>query len=385
MKIRIFNFDTKELINSFSINTKDGVGDFFKIARTILAKMQETDDILKIGKNLTVKDWGFNTVFQNGITANTMSKGASCTCFTSEMSFTFGSNESLQEKEPTCVTLWNPNVEGGVETLDLRVGFIIFEEGWVIANGKIGSNIFGSRHNCYIASIGSRNIRTCAKSGAKIFKDTKAILSYLKKHTDTFKFCVEKYDYQLSIESTCDYFEEEYNATLSGKKLEKAKLIDEEIAALLEEINTSAEDTGDGYDDYTLPDEVTKETIFNEVLYRMKKYDLWDAIVKDYIKDGKIYLSEAGGIVYDLNEPAKKIVDELIEEGKTPFHVVHTVTTFGDLYQVLFVSNDTTNWRYERGRKDGYMYNCCYNETYDEVEYSESKFISCHGGMQRIA
>ena len=60
------------------------------------------------------------------------------------------------------------------------------------------------------------------------------------------------------------------------KKLEKAKLIDEEIVALLEEINTSAEDTGDGYDDYTLPNEVTEDTIFNEVLYRMKKYDLWD-------------------------------------------------------------------------------------------------------------
>ena len=51
MKIMIFNYDTKELINTIELKTKEKVNNFFSISRTTLARMQETEDILKIGKN----------------------------------------------------------------------------------------------------------------------------------------------------------------------------------------------------------------------------------------------------------------------------------------------------------------------------------------------
>lgn len=380
MKIMIFNYDTKELINTIELKTKEKVNNFFSISRTTLARMQETEDILKIGKNLVVKDWGFDTLFHSGHTANTMDKGLSCSCITGENSFIFGPNSSLEEKAPKNVVLWNPNNENKEEVLDLRVGFVLYEEGWVISTGKTSSNILGITNTAYITSIGTRNIRSSFKSGAKIFKTKKSLLEYLKKHKETFKFCVEKYDYNLSIETTCDYFEQELS-----KKVVKAKEkeIDVEINSLLEEINY-CDDISDGYDDFDLPSEVNETTIREEILYRMKKYDLWDEIVKKYKSENKIYMSESGGIIYDLDETAKEIVEKVIEYACTPFHVIHTFSSIGEFYQVLFVSKDTSQWRYERGRKDGYMYNCCFNKTYDNIEFGESQFISCNGGMQRI-
>jgi hypothetical protein len=369
------------MINQVSINTKTGLNDFFRFARTDLARMQETDDILKIGKNLCVKDWGFKSYFTAGLVGNTMSKEGSMTCITGSNSFIFGSTENLDIEEPNNVLLYNDELPNKVEELPLKVGFVFYEEGWVLGNGKTNCNIFnimGSKS--YIASIGSRNIRTSSISGAKIFKTKKSMLDFLTKHREALEYCVETYGYHISMQPTNSYFETSYQETLKGKSLEKDIAISNEINELIDAINQSA--ISDGYDESHLPSEATIETMQAEVIYRMKKLNLWDVIIDEYRKSGKVYMSEYG-IIYELDDAAKKVVNEVLDKGYIPYHVVHTSTTIGEMYNVLYVSDDISNWKYERGNVDGYLYNVTYNVTIDDCEYGENCFIGGTGGLTR--
>ena len=97
-------------------------------------------------------------------------------------------------------------------------------------------------------------------------------------------------------------------------------------------------------------------------------------------------MSERGGIVYELDDNAKLAVKKITDKGYLPYHVVVSNTEFGTLYDVLYVSDCTDNWPYERVDKIGIIQNYCYNATNKMMsEYGSSQYISSNGGLTRIA
>lgn len=67
-------------------------------------------------------------------------------------------------------------------------------------------------------------------------------------------------------------------------------------------------------------------------------------------KKGIIWESENIGALYECNEQEKEIIKkfETEHEGCMVYHMIHTYTTFGELYNILYVSPDTEEWEQDK-------------------------------------
>lgn len=380
MKLLIFDFETKELLSSLELPSNDSL---FHLENEI-SKFQEQEDILKLGKTCVVRDLGIKEFFRKGFVRDSMSQNGSIEKHTSDFSMVYGYSNDIA-KEPDFVSILDENKE--VVKTTKKIGLVSYECGWVLNTGKESTNIFGGRNKTYLKSIGTRNFRGAPLGDCRLFKDKKALLTYVTKNKDALHFLVERYGYYWEVEPCCSNFEEDYNESLENmttNKKTKEEMISKELEELLSSINaddTSNEDTSD------LPQasELTYELMKKEALQRMRSLDLYSKIINEYENSDKIYFSEFGGMLYDLDEIAKRAVAKCRELGYVPYHVVKTNTTFGNLVQVLYVSNDVDNWPYERKQKNDCLYNLCYMENVDDYEFGESKFVAANGGLVRTA
>ena len=105
-----------------------------------------------------------------------------------------------------------------------------------------------------------------------------------------------------------------------------------------------------------LPDEVTEDIIRDEIMYRMKRLGLRQSIISDFMKNGKILKSEFGGFLYDLSDAEKAVAAQVKELGFTPYHVITSHTTIGDMIDVLYVSKNAEEWGNERPDNNNRMY-----------------------------
>ncbi len=86
-----------------------------------------------------------------------------------------------------------------------------------------------------------------------------------------------------------------------------------------------------------------------EALERMKMLKLSDTIIREFEKDGVINMSENGGILYWLDIDQQSIVNEFeTKHDAVVYHVIHSYTEFGELYALLYVSNDEDEWDYDK-------------------------------------
>ena len=86
-----------------------------------------------------------------------------------------------------------------------------------------------------------------------------------------------------------------------------------------------------------------------EALERMRMLKFHGNIIKEFDKEGIVNLSENGGFLYWLDSDQQAIVDEFeAEYNAVVYHVIHNFTEFGELYTLLYVSDEEEEWDYDR-------------------------------------
>lgn len=269
--------------------------------------------------------------------------------------------------------------KGDVQT-ECSYIFTVYPEGYVINTGKTGCNLFGVQHALYLVSIGKKNVKTGNLNGAHIFPSLTAVAQYMERHRDVFRYLVEKYGYEIRVEPACENFAKDMDAV---PEKEKKKI--PEIDKLIREINAS--DCLESEETEKLKGVATKKEMKREAIKRLTHLGVMEDVVESFISEGKIYMSEFGGILYDLDQGAKEAVERTEKQFPClPYAVIKTVHEVGILYAVLYVSKDKTEWKYQRPDKYGLCHAYVYNA--DEPDYSEGGEIcvqGAHGGLFRTA
>ena len=357
--VRIYNHDTKELINTFELNKNDmGFEALYEIERM----QQRGEDPLKLGvKGLT--ELGIRTIYHRGTADTTIpSEG------------TYSSREGQS------------NVVINGKELPLKVDVVMYKKGWVISIGKRGTNILGGQYDCYLSSIGTRNIRARMKADAHCFSTLDSILKYIKNHEDIFKYCVKEHGYQWGIELGNDYFREDLEG-LSPKKKDTIRKQEEEVSSVLNSINALIDESNDSARVDNLPSIVDDNALKKEAIDRMRKLGLWAKVIDAFRRSNIVYQSEHAGIIFDLDPKAQAACKVVMDDDKIPYHVVKTsYRDIGDVYAVLYVSKDVEDWQYERPDNRGILMCYGYNATNEYFsEYGDCMFQSANGGLVRVS
>lgn len=78
---------------------------------------------------------------------------------------------------------------------------------------------------------------------------------------------------------------------------------------------------------------------------RMKKIGIMEQPIKEFEENGKVNLSENGGLLYWLNDDEQKMVDDFEKENNgLVYHVIKSRTTIGLMYALLYVSEYEEEW-----------------------------------------
>ncbi|MDD4815521.1 MAG: hypothetical protein PHQ62_00050 [Clostridia bacterium] len=94
---------------------------------------------------------------------------------------------------------------------------------------------------------------------------------------------------------------------------------------------------------------MNKELQKNEAIERMKMLEIYPATIREFERDNIINKSEHGGILYWLDENEQEMVKKFEEKhNAVVYHVIHNYTGFGELYSLLYVSENETEWGYDR-------------------------------------
>lgn len=86
-----------------------------------------------------------------------------------------------------------------------------------------------------------------------------------------------------------------------------------------------------------------------EAIERMKMLKLFPNIIKEFEKEGIINMSENGGYLYWLDSDQQAMVDEFeAKHNALVYHIIHSYTQFGEMYALLYVSDDEDEWGYDK-------------------------------------
>lgn len=112
---------------------------------------------------------------------------------------------------------------------------------------------------------------------------------------------------------------------------------------------------------------VTREKKKEEAIKRMKVLGLFKPCIKAFEKYDELQLTEPTGGLYEFNDNAElnaKIKEFEEEYNALVYHVIHTYTQFGELYNFLYVSDYPEEYEYEMEElEDGYAIAYVWNKT----------------------
>lgn len=135
---------------------------------------------------------------------------------------------------------------------------------------------------------------------------------------------------------------------------------------------------------------VSKEIKKAEAINRMKALDLYAPYIKSFEKKDEIFLSEMTGGVYEFSdneELVEKIKSFEEENDVLVYHVIRTMTQFGELYNFLYVSDYEEEWDMDNADiAAGYALAYVWNKT-DEwcSEFGSIGVRGQFGGIVRTA
>lgn len=131
-----------------------------------------------------------------------------------------------------------------------------------------------------------------------------------------------------------------------------------------------------------------EEKQYQEALTRMVLLKLSSKCINAF-KQGKIWLSEGIGALYELNDNEKEIVEKFYYNNPNclVYHVIHNKFDFGECYTILFVSNYEEEWERDRNDiKQGYVFTYVKNVDYDDCSEFGTVYVKPNiGGLVRIS
>lgn len=134
---------------------------------------------------------------------------------------------------------------------------------------------------------------------------------------------------------------------------------------------------------------VTRENKKAEAIKRMQVLGLFKPCIKAFEKYDEVQLTEPNGGLYEFsdNEDLNTKIKEFEEEyNALVYHVIHTYTQFGELYNFLYVSDYEEEWEYDREDvKAGYAVAYVWNKTDEWMsEIGGIAVRELFGGLVRV-
>lgn len=108
---------------------------------------------------------------------------------------------------------------------------------------------------------------------------------------------------------------------------------------------------------------VITEKAKEEAVKRLECLKVHKNVLKEFKKEGVLNKSENMGILYWLDDEEKAIVDWFEKKNKAvAYHVIHQHTDIGELYNILYVILDDSEWEMDhedlaRGHALAYVVN----------------------------
>lgn len=186
----------------------------------------------------------------------------------------------------------------------------------------------------------------------------------------------ESNGYEYSLEYASSFFEEFYKKDL--EKSEKKALKHDEQMATIEELLSDINDTQD--EDLQ---HVYGKTQLEEAVIRMKELSLSERVINQFEKHGKVFISDMGGALFELDENARQLINEIEKTGNLVYHILRT----GPMYSALFVSADKSYWeeeKYDKRTNLIYSYATMGQFGYDSFEGGDIQVVPVAGGLSRI-
>ena len=134
---------------------------------------------------------------------------------------------------------------------------------------------------------------------------------------------------------------------------------------------------------------VSRELKKSEALKRMTALDLFEPCIRVFNKRDEVQLSEMTGGLYEFSDDAElnaKIKEFEKQYNALVYHVIHTFTQFGELYNFLYVSDYDDEWEMEwEDLQDNYVFSYVWNKT-DEwcSEFGTIAVKQKFGGLVRV-
>jgi hypothetical protein len=104
-----------------------------------------------------------------------------------------------------------------------------------------------------------------------------------------------------------------------------------------------------------------------EAIKRMREFGLFNPCIKAFEKYDELQLTEPTGGLYEFNSNEElnvKIKEFENEYDALVYHVIHTYTQFGELFNFLYVSDYEEEWEYDNEDiKAGYAVAYVWNRT----------------------
>lgn len=134
---------------------------------------------------------------------------------------------------------------------------------------------------------------------------------------------------------------------------------------------------------------VSREDKKTEALKRMEVLGLFKPCIKAFKDRDEVQLSEQNGGLYEFSD--NDVLNELVKNFEAQhnglvYHVIHTYTEFGELYNFLYVSDHSEEWEMDNADlTDGYVF--AYVENVDDPICSEFGTIAVKGkfgGLVRV-
>ena len=134
---------------------------------------------------------------------------------------------------------------------------------------------------------------------------------------------------------------------------------------------------------------IIREKKKEEAIKRMNILGLFKPCIKAFEKYDEVQLTEPTGGLYEFNDDAElkaKIKEFETEYDALVYHVIHTYTQFGELYNFLYVSDYKEEWEFDRADvKAGYAIAYVWNKTDEWMSEMGSIAIrELFGGLVRV-
>ena len=134
---------------------------------------------------------------------------------------------------------------------------------------------------------------------------------------------------------------------------------------------------------------VSREIKKTEAINRMKVLGLFEPCIKAFKDRDEVQLSEMTGGLYEFSndkELTAKVKEFENEHNALVYHVIHTFTQFGELYNFLYVSDYEEDWEIDNEDiKDNYVISYVWNKD-DEwcSEFGTIMVKQKFGGLVRV-